>query len=81
MGKYEAKGTGLSDADKRKKLYSLALVVLAAIVAAAITFGFITREQVTDFVATLGWAVGIVAGVIGMLAAALARNNVEPPQE
>lgn len=81
MGKYEAKGTGLSDSATRKRIYSLALVIFGAIVAAAITFGFITKDQVTEFIALLGWAVAALAGVAGLLQAALAKKNVEPPNE
>ena len=81
MGKYEAKGTGLSDPATRKKLYTLALVIFGAIVAAAITFGFITQDQVTEFIALLGWAVAAVAGIGGMLQSVLAKKNVDPPNE
>jgi len=81
MGKYEAKGSGLSDPANRKKLYTLALVVFGVIVASAITFGFITKDQVTEFIALLGWAVAAVAGVGGMLQAVLAKKNVDPPNQ
>lgn len=80
MGKYEAKGTGLSDPATRKKIYTAIIVALAIVVAACVTFGLITRDQVTEFVATLGWAVGILAGVAGIVGAALARNNVDPDE-
>lgn len=81
MGKYAAQGKGLSVWSKRKKIYSITIVVAGVLVALAITFGFITRDQVTEFISTLGWAVGVLAGILTMLLAALARNNVEPPQE
>lgn len=80
MGKYEAKGTGLNDPATRKKIYTAIIVALALAVAACVTFGLITRDQVTEFVATLGWAVGILAGVAGIVGAALARNNVDPDE-
>lgn len=81
MGKYEAQGKGLNVWANRKKIYSIALVAAGVLVALAITFGFITRDQVTEFISTLGWAVGVLAGILTMLLAALARNNVEPPQK
>lgn len=81
MGKYEAKGTGLSDPATRKRIYTLALVIFGAIVAAAITFGLITQDQVTQFIALLGWAVAAVAGIGGMLQSVLAKKNVDPPNE
>lgn len=80
MGKYEAKGTGLGDPRTRKNLYTGAIVVAAGVVATLITLGIITQDQVTDFVALLGWTVGILAGVVTIVTAALARGNVEPPQ-
>lgn len=80
MGKYEAKGAGLNDPATRKKIYTAIIVALAVAVAACVTFGLITRDQVTEFVATLGWAVGILAGVAGIVGAALARNNVDPDE-
>lgn len=80
MGKYEAKGAGLNDPATRKKIYTGIIVALALVVAACVTFGWITRDQVTEFVATLGWAVGILAGVAGIVGAALARNNVDPDE-
>ena len=81
MGKYEAKGAGLNDPATRKNIYTGIIVALALVVAASVTFGWITRDQVTEFVATLGWAVGILAGVAGIVGAALARNNVDPDDD
>ena len=81
MGKYEAKGTGLNDPATRKKIYTGIIVALAVIVAGCITAGVFSREQVTEFIGTFGWAVGILAGVLGIVTAALARNNVEDPDE
>lgn len=81
MGKYAAEGRGVNAWTKRKKIYSITLVVAGVLVALAITFGFITRDQVTEFISTLGWAVGVLAGILTMLLAALARNNVEPPAD
>lgn len=80
MGKYAARGTGLNDAATRKKLYTAIIVLAGAIIAVLVTLGIITRDQVTDFIAVLGWAVGIAGGVIGIVSAALARANVEPPE-
>lgn len=81
MGKYEAKGTGLSAWTNRKTVYTVAIVVIAVALAGLIAFGVITREQITEFVDTLGWLIGILVGVVGLIAATLARNNVEPPTE
>lgn len=81
MGKYEAKGTGLNAWTNRKTVYTVVIVVLAVALAGLITFGVITREQITEFVDTLKWLVGILMGVVGLIAATLARNNVEPPAE
>lgn len=67
MGKHEAKGTGLSDPATRKKIYTGIIVALALVVAACVTFGLITRDQVAEFVATLGWAAGILASVAGIV--------------
>lgn len=81
MGKYAARGTGLADPATRKKLYTAIIVVAAVIIAVLITLGIITRDQVTDFIEVLGWAVGIAAGVVGVVGGALARANVEPPED
>lgn len=81
MGKYAAAGTGLADPRTRKNLYTAAIVVAAIVVATLVTLGIITRDQITEFIALLGWAVGILAGVLGIVTAALARGNVEPPHE
>lgn len=56
MGKYEALGSGLSDAATRKKLYTAAIVVAVLIV-------------------------GIRGRLFGLVAAALARANVDPPKQ
>lgn len=81
MGKYAAAGKGLSDPQTRRKVYSVVLVVFAAVIALAIALGFLEREQVTAFIDTFGWAVGILIGAVGLVSTALARNNVEPPTE
>lgn len=81
MGKYAARGTGLSDPATRKKLYTAMIVFAAVIIAVLVTLGIITRDQITDFIGVLGWAVGIAAGVVGVVTAALARANVEPPND
>lgn len=79
MGKYAAQGTGLADPAIRKKLYTAIIVLAAVIIAVLVTLGIITRDQITDFIGVLGWAVGIAAGVVGVITAALARANVDPP--
>lgn len=81
MGKYEAKGAGLSSWTNRKKVYSGIIVVAALVLTVLITMGIINLDQINDFVSLLIVVVGIVGSLVGLIAAALARNNVEPPAE
>lgn len=81
MGKYAATGTGLSAWPSRKKIYTAAIVLAAIVVAVLITLGLISLDQLNDFIALVITLVGILGGVTGMVIAALARNNVEPPAE
>lgn len=80
MGKYAAQGTGLADPGTRKKLYTAAIVVGALIIATLVTLQIITLDQVEDFISLTIAVVGILAGVVGLVTAALARANVEPPE-
>ena len=80
MGKYQATGTGLNDAATRKRIYALLLIFFGVIVAAAISFGIITKDQVTEFIAVLDRPVAALAGIAGLVQAALAKKNVDPPQ-
>ena len=81
MAEHEAPVKGLQDPAVRRKVYTAAVVVGGLVVAVAITLGVITAQQVTDFIAQLGWAVAAVAGVAGVLQGALARKNTTPPGE
>lgn len=81
MGKYEAKETGLSAWTNRKKIYSAIIVVTALVLTVLITMGIINLDQINDFVSLLVVVVGIVGSLTGLIAAALARNNVEPPTD
>lgn len=81
MGKYEAKGTGLQNAATRKGIYTAIIVVAALVLTVLITMGIINLDQINDFVSLLVVVVGIVGSLVGLIAAALARNNVEPPAE
>lgn len=81
MGKYEAKGTGLQNAATRKGIYTAIIVVAALVLTVLITMGIINLDQINDFVSLLVVVVGIVGSLVGLIAAALARNNVEPPTE
>lgn len=81
MGKYAAQGTGLADPDTRKKLYTGVIVVGALIIATLVTLQIITLDQVEDFISLTIAVVGILAGVVGLVTAALARANVEPPEQ
>ncbi|WP_336715311.1 hypothetical protein [Arthrobacter sp. USHLN218] len=78
-GKYEAEGTGLSDWVTRKNIYTAAIVVGAVVLAAAITFGLLTLEDVQSFIDLALRLVSILAGIAVLVTAALARANVEPP--
>ena len=78
-GKYEATGTGLHNWVNRKNVYTAAIVVGAVVLAGAITFGALTIEDVTSFVDLAVRLVGVLGGVAALVAAALARQNVEPP--
>ncbi|MFJ5106633.1 MULTISPECIES: hypothetical protein [unclassified Glutamicibacter] len=80
MGKYEAQGTGLSDPASRKKLYTAAIVVAALIVATLVTLRIITLDDVQSFITLTVSVVGILGGVVGLVAASLARANVDPPK-
>lgn len=79
MGKYEAAGTGLSNPDTRKNIYTAAIVVGAVIVAALITLGIISLDDVQGFITLTVTIVGILGGVVGMVTAALAKSKVDPP--
>lgn len=81
MGKYEAKGAGLQNAATRKGIYTAIIVVAALVLTVLITMGIINLDQINDFVSLLVVVVGIVGSLVGLIAAALARNNVEPPAE
>lgn len=81
MGKYEAKGTGLNDARTRKGIYTAAIVFSAVVLAVIVTMGLISIDQVNSFITLVVTLVGILAGVLGLVTAALARNNVEPPAD
>jgi len=78
-GKYEATGTGLHNWVTRKNIYTAAIVVGAVVLAGAITFGALTIEDVTSFVDLAVRLVGVLGGIAALVAAALARANVEPP--
>lgn len=80
-GKYEATGTGLGNWVNRKNIYTAAIVVGAVVLAAAITFGALTIEDVTNFVDLAVRLVGVLGGVAALVAAALARQNVAPPTD
>jgi len=80
MGKYEAKGTGLSDPATRKKLYTAVVVLAALVLTTLITMGIINLDQINDFVSLLVVVVGIVGSLVGLISAALARANVDPPK-
>lgn len=78
-GKYEAAGTGLSSYITRKNVYTAVIVVAAIVVAALVTIGFVTMDDIKSFIELTVYLVGVLGGVAGLIAAALARNNVEPP--
>ena len=78
-GKYEATGTGLGSWVTRKNIYTAVIVVGAVIVAALITLGIITLDDVQSFITLTVTVVGILGGILGVITAALARSNVEPP--
>lgn len=80
MGKYEAQGTGLSDPATRKKLYTAIIVLAALVLTTLITMGIINLDQINGFVSLLVVVVGIVGSLVGLIAGALARANVDPPQ-
>lgn len=79
MGKYEAAGTGLSNPTTRKNLYTGAIVLGAVVVAALITLGIISLDDVQGFITLTVTIVGILGGVLGLVTAALAKANVDPP--
>lgn len=81
MGKYAATGNGLNEWPSRKKIYTGAIVLAAIVVAVLITLGLVSLDQLNEFIALVITLVGILGGVAGMVIAALARNNVEPPTE
>lgn len=81
MGKYEAKGSGLGSADTRKQIYTAAIVIGALVLAVIVTMGLVNIDQINSFITLVVSLVGILGGVIGMITAALARNNVEPPEQ
>ncbi|MGP5383237.1 hypothetical protein ACTXL8_13795 [Glutamicibacter arilaitensis] len=80
MGKYEAQGTGLSDPATRKKFYTAVIVLAALVLTTLITMGIINLDQINDFVSLLVVVVGIVGSLVGLVSAALARSNVDPPK-
>lgn len=81
MGKYAAQGAGLSDSATRKKIYTGVIVVAALVLTTLITMGIINLDQINDFISLLIVVIGIVGSLVGMVTAALARANVEPPAE
>lgn len=81
MGKYEAKGTGLGSAATRKRIYTAAIVIGALVLAVIVTMGLVNIDQINSFITLVVSLVGILGGVIGMITAALARHNVEPPEQ
>lgn len=66
-------------ADKRKQLYTAVLVVGAAVLAVLVVMGIVTRDQIEEFIDLLVYLVGVLGGVAGLVAATLARKNVDPP--
>lgn len=80
-GKYEAEGTGLHSWATRKNIYTAVIVVAALIIAGLVVGGILTVDDVQSFIDLTVYLVGILAGVVGLVGAALARNNVEPPAD
>ncbi|GGJ74260.1 hypothetical protein [Glutamicibacter ardleyensis] len=80
MGKYEAQGSGLSDPATRKKLYTAIIVLAALVLTTLVTMGIINLDQINGFVSLLVVVVGIVGSLVGLIAGALARANVDPPK-
>lgn len=79
MGKYAAKGSGLDAWMTRKNIYTAVIVVAAIVLAAIVTMGFISIDQINSFIQLVLVLVGILGSLVGLIAAALARANVEPP--
>lgn len=65
---------------KRKATYDGIIVAGAALIALAITLGWVTLEQIESFIELAIYLVGVLAGLGMITASALARNNVEPPE-
>ncbi|MBB5748521.1 hypothetical protein [Micrococcus sp. TA1] len=78
-GKYEAEGTGIHDWITRDRIYTGVIVVAAGIIAALITLGITTVDDIKGFIDLAVYLVGILAGVAGLVSAALAKANVQPP--
>jgi len=81
MGKYAAEGTGVNAWATRKNIYTAVIVVAAVALAVVVTMGFISIDQINSFIQLVLVLVGILGSLVGLVAAALARANVEPPQE
>lgn len=79
-GKYEAEGTGLHDWVTRKNVYTAVIVLGALVAAALITLGIITVDDIKSFIELTVYLVGILGGVAAMIGAAIAKNNVQPPE-
>lgn len=80
-GKYEAEGTGIHDWITRDRIYTGVIVVGGAIIAALITLGIISLDDVQGYVTLTVTVIGVLGGVVGMITAALAKANVEPPNK
>lgn len=66
---------------KRKQVYNIALIVAAVVLATLITIGLVTMEQIEEFIQLSVYLVGSLGAISGLVSAALARGNVDPPKE
>jgi heme/copper-type cytochrome/quinol oxidase subunit 2 len=77
-GKYEAEGTGIHDWITRDRIYTGVIVIGGAIIAALITLGIISLDDVQGYITLTVTVIGVLGGVVGMITAALAKANVAP---
>lgn len=66
---------------KRKQVYNIALIVAAVVLAAIVTIGLVSMDQIEEFIQLSVYLVGSLGAISGLVSAALARGNVDPPKE
>lgn len=76
MAQYKVQGS-----QKRKQVYTTVIVVAAVVLAALVTLGIVEADAIESFIELAVYLVGILGGVGGLVAGALARDNVDPPEE